>query len=80
MKVAWLSLEWPRAGQDAGGVGRYTYRLASQLRDMVDLSVIAPHDALPLRGVQLVSCREADRAWRCQRSGQEQRSATGGPA
>jgi hypothetical protein len=48
VKVAWLSLEWPRAGHHSGGVGRYTYRLAAQLRDMVALTVIAPHDALIL--------------------------------
>ena len=54
MKVAWLSLEWPSAGHHAGGVGRYTYRLAAQLRDLVDLTVIARDGALPLPGVQLI--------------------------
>lgn len=58
MRVTWLSLEWPREGEHVGGVGRYVHRLASAVRDDVDLTVVTYGDAKPLAGVQIVRLRE----------------------
>ncbi|WP_230621003.1 glycosyltransferase family 4 protein [Rhodococcoides fascians] len=35
-----VCLEWPREGQHSGGVGRYAYRLATELVGKLDLSIV----------------------------------------
>jgi glycosyltransferase involved in cell wall biosynthesis len=40
-----------------GGVGRYTYRLAEEMRHLVDLTVLTTDGAKPLDGVKIVQTR-----------------------
>lgn len=51
IRVLWIALEWPRVGEHAGGVGRYEYRLAERLRELVELHVIAFEGHEPMSGV-----------------------------
>lgn len=55
MRVTWLALEWPRAGEHSGGVGRYVERLARQLADDVELTAVVFDGAVPVEGVELVT-------------------------
>ncbi|WP_372490242.1 glycosyltransferase family 4 protein [Nocardioides bruguierae] len=50
-----LALEWPAVDGHSGGVGRYSYRLAEQLRDEFQLTVVTGPNPRPLDGVALVS-------------------------
>lgn len=58
MRVTWLALEWPRPGRHSGGVGRYVYRLAEEMRHLVDLTVVTASGGEPLDGVRLESLPE----------------------
>jgi glycosyltransferase involved in cell wall biosynthesis len=53
MKLILLSLEWPR-DQHIGGVGRYAFRIASELRHSVDLTVVTIAGGTPLEGARMV--------------------------
>jgi glycosyltransferase involved in cell wall biosynthesis len=53
-RVVWLSMEWPQRDAHVGGVGRYTFRLAEAMKDLVDLTVVTLSGAQPLDGVQIV--------------------------
>jgi glycosyltransferase involved in cell wall biosynthesis len=55
VKVTWLALEWPREGHHSGGVGRYVARLGERMRDLVDLTVVAYADAVPMPGVRMLT-------------------------
>lgn len=57
LRVLWLSLEWPKEDAHVGGVGRYTYRLAEEMRHLVDLTVLTSEGAKPLGGVKIVQTR-----------------------
>lgn len=57
LRVLWLSLEWPKEDAHVGGVGRYTYRLAEEMRHLVDLTVLTSEGARPLDGVKIVQTR-----------------------
>lgn len=58
MKVVLLAIEWPSPGTHVGGVGRYAYRLAVELRDRVDLTVVTLEGGEPLRDVAMVTIRK----------------------
>lgn len=51
LRVTWLCLEWPRVGQHVGGVGRYAMRLASDLSELVDLTVVCQPDPILAPGI-----------------------------
>lgn len=54
MRVLWISFEWPRDGQHVGGVGRYAYRLATELKELVELTVVTFAGASRLPGVEFI--------------------------
>ena len=51
MKVTWLALEWPNSHEHSGGVGRYLYRLATEMAQHVDLQVVTLEGADKISGV-----------------------------
>src|SRR5688572_13690817 len=51
LHVIWLCLEWPREQQHVGGVGRYCMRLADEIKDDVELTVVAFEGAREVPGV-----------------------------
>ncbi|SMQ58479.1 glycosyltransferase [Agreia sp. VKM Ac-1783] len=53
VKVVLISLEWPHAGH-VGGVGRYAFRIAEELRTKVDLTVVTLSGGTPLEGATMV--------------------------
>ncbi|KQR24027.1 hypothetical protein ASF79_01960 [Agreia sp. Leaf335] len=53
MKVVLLSLEWPHEGH-VGGVGRYAFRIADELKETVDLTVVTLAGGTPLEGATMV--------------------------
>lgn len=55
MKVTWLALEWPCAGQHSGGVGRYLQRLAERMVGLVELTAVVFEGAVAMDGVKLVT-------------------------
>ncbi len=59
MRVTWLCLEWPGGEGHAGGVGRYVYRLAQEMRERVELTVVGPANSRQLAGVEVVAMRSA---------------------
>lgn len=57
MRVTMLCLEWPSENH-SGGVARYAYRMASDLRSLVDLSVITTEGGLDLPGANVIKIRK----------------------
>ncbi|KQM60831.1 glycosyltransferase family 4 protein [Agreia sp. Leaf210] len=53
VKVVLLSLEWPHAGH-VGGVGRYAFRIADELKETVDLTVVTLAGGTSLEGATMV--------------------------
>lgn len=53
VKVVLISLEWPHAGH-VGGVGRYAFRIAEELQQRVDLTVVTLVSGTPLEGATMV--------------------------
>ena len=53
VKVVLVSLEWPHAGH-VGGVGRYAFRIADELKETVDLTVVTLAGGTPLEGATMV--------------------------
>lgn len=53
LKVVLISLEWPHAGH-VGGVGRYAFRIAEELRNKVELTVVTLAGGMPLDGASMV--------------------------
>lgn len=60
LRVALLSLEWPNAHHDSGGVAHYAYRLAAELATLVDLTVVTLSGADPLPGARMVHVARAN--------------------
>lgn len=56
LRVTLVSLEWP-GSEHVGGVGRYAYRLANELKGLVDLTVVTFDGAEPIEGVRFVTLR-----------------------
>lgn len=54
LRVTLVSLEWP-GSEHVGGVGRYAYRLANELKALVDLTVLTFDGAEPIEGVRFVT-------------------------
>lgn len=54
IRVTWLCLEWPTRSEHVGGVGRYSFRLAESLSNLVELTVVTRQDPVPLAGVEMV--------------------------
>lgn len=57
IKVTMLCLEWP-GSQHSGGVARYAYRMASNLIDQVELTVVTIDGGLDLPGARVVKMRK----------------------
>jgi glycosyltransferase involved in cell wall biosynthesis len=53
LKVVLISLEWPHAGH-VGGVGRYAFRIADELKTKVDLTVVTMDGGDRLEGATMV--------------------------
>ena len=54
LRVVWLSMEWPQGNAHVGGVGRYTFRLAESMKELVDLTVVTLSGAQQMDGVSIV--------------------------
>lgn len=54
LKVVWVSLEWPSPSRHSGGVGRYLKRLAEDMKDLVDLTIVTQRDPEFVDGVRFV--------------------------
>lgn len=63
LRVTWLATTWPREGTHTGGVGRYVERLAAEVRELVDLTVVGPFGARRMDGVGMVELPQARSRW-----------------
>ncbi|MEE9094708.1 glycosyltransferase family 4 protein [Pseudarthrobacter phenanthrenivorans] len=57
MRITMLCLEWP-SDTHTGGVARYAYRMASQLAELVDLTIVTPEGGRDLPGARIVPVRK----------------------
>jgi glycosyltransferase involved in cell wall biosynthesis len=68
VRVVWICLDWPSSISHSGGVARFVSRLAAQMCDLVDLTVVTHADADDLDGVTMlkvpVSSSRIDRFYR----------------
>lgn len=58
--MTWISLEWPSASHHSGGVGRFVKRLATQMREHVELTVLTRPGADRVDGVTILEVPMSD--------------------